>query len=51
MRNWRSGDFWEMLTPSQFAQWTGAMENFAEELGVPGAKKPGGAIRWSCCWN
>ncbi len=34
-----SGDFWEMLTPSQFAQWTGAMETFAAELGVPGAQE------------
>src|SRR5450631_3015085 len=27
-----SGDFWEMLTPSQFAQWTDLMETFAAEL-------------------
>jgi transglutaminase-like putative cysteine protease len=30
-----SGDFWEMLTPSQFAQWTDLMQKFAVELGVP----------------
>jgi transglutaminase-like putative cysteine protease len=29
------GDFWEMLTASQFAHWTEAMETFAAELGVP----------------
>src|ERR1700683_4432890 len=32
-----SGDFWEMLTPSQFAQWTKSMEPSAAELGVPAA--------------
>jgi transglutaminase-like putative cysteine protease len=32
-----SGDFWEMLTPSQFAQWTESMETFAAGLGVPDA--------------
>src|SRR5580704_9890846 len=32
-----SGDFWEMLTPSQFAQWTESMEPFAVELGAPDA--------------
>src|ERR1700683_4855425 len=32
------GDFWEMLTPSQFAEWTEAMEIFAAELGVPDAQ-------------
>jgi len=32
------GDFWEMLTPSQFAEWTEAMELFAAELGVPDAQ-------------
>jgi transglutaminase-like putative cysteine protease len=30
-----SGDFWEMLTPSQFSQWTESMEIFAKELSVP----------------
>jgi transglutaminase-like putative cysteine protease len=34
-----SGDFWEMLTPSQFAQWTDLMETFAAELGVPAASE------------
>jgi transglutaminase-like putative cysteine protease len=29
------GDFWEMLTPSHFALWTGAIEAFAQELQVP----------------
>jgi len=29
------GDFWEMLTPSQFAQWTDLIEAFANEQGVP----------------
>jgi transglutaminase-like putative cysteine protease len=28
-------DFWEMLTPSQFAQWTDAMAAFAAELKLP----------------
>ncbi len=28
-------DFWEMLAPSQFAQWTGLIEEFAVELGLP----------------
>jgi transglutaminase-like putative cysteine protease len=28
-------DFWEMLAPSQFAQWTDAIENFARELDLP----------------
>ena len=28
-------DFWEMLAPSQFAQWTGAIEEFARELNLP----------------
>lgn len=32
-----SGDFWEMLTPSQFAHWSEAMEGFAAELNLPGA--------------
>ena len=30
-----SRDFWEMLAPSQFAQWTGAIEDFAAELKLP----------------
>jgi len=33
-----SGDFWEMLTASQFAQWTELMERFAEELALPSAE-------------
>lgn len=32
-----SGDFWEMLTPSQFAHWSESMTGFAEELGLPAA--------------
>jgi transglutaminase-like putative cysteine protease len=32
-----SGDFWEMLTPSQFAQWNESMDGFADELGLPAA--------------
>ena len=28
-------DFWETLAPSQFAQWTEAIEAFAGELGLP----------------
>jgi transglutaminase-like putative cysteine protease len=28
-------DFWEMLAPSQFAQWTDAIESFARELHLP----------------
>jgi transglutaminase-like putative cysteine protease len=32
-----TGDFWEMLTPSQFAHWTESMETFAAELGVQDA--------------
>lgn len=28
-------DFWEMLAPSQFAQWTSAIEEFAAELKLP----------------
>jgi transglutaminase-like putative cysteine protease len=32
-----SGDFWEMLTTSQFAQWTESMETFAAGMGVPDA--------------
>ena len=28
-------DFWEMLAPSQFAQWTSAIEGFAAELKLP----------------
>ena len=28
-------DFWEMLAPSKFAQWTGAIEEFAAELKLP----------------
>jgi len=28
-------DFWEMLTPSQFAQWSNAMARFAAELRLP----------------
>ena len=31
------GDFWEMLTPSQFSQWTDAMDMFATELSLPAA--------------
>ena len=34
-----SGDFWEMLTSSQFAQWTDLMETFAAELGIPAANQ------------
>ena len=30
-----AGDFWEMLAPSQFAQWTDMIEAFADELDVP----------------
>ena len=33
------GDFWEMVTPSQFAHWTGSMETFAAELSVPAAEE------------
>jgi transglutaminase-like putative cysteine protease len=29
-----SGDFWELLTASRFAQWTGLMEDFAKEIGA-----------------
>jgi transglutaminase-like putative cysteine protease len=29
------GDFWEMLTPSHFAPWTGLIEAFAQELQAP----------------
>jgi transglutaminase-like putative cysteine protease len=29
------GDFWEMLTPSHFAVWTGLIEAFAQELQAP----------------
>jgi transglutaminase-like putative cysteine protease len=32
-----TGDFWEMLTPSQFSQWTESMEMFARELSLPAA--------------
>ncbi|HUA61615.1 MAG TPA: transglutaminase family protein [Verrucomicrobiae bacterium] len=28
-------DFWEMLTPSQFTQWTPAIDEFARELKLP----------------
>ncbi|MGD0301328.1 MAG: transglutaminase family protein [Bryobacteraceae bacterium] len=34
-----SGDFWEMLTPSQFAHWTESMESFAAELSAPDARQ------------
>lgn len=30
-----SGDFWEMLGPSQFAHWTDLTEDFARQLGIP----------------
>jgi len=30
-----SGDFWEMLAPSQFAHWTDLTEQFARQLGIP----------------
>ena len=30
-----SGDFWEMLMPSQFAQWTDRIEDFAQEIDAP----------------
>jgi len=30
-----AGDFWEMLAPSQFAQWTPMIEAFAQELDLP----------------
>jgi len=30
-----AGDFWEMLAPSRFAQWTPAIEEFARELDIP----------------
>src|SRR5579872_6039395 len=30
-----NGDFWEMLAPSYFAQWTSLIEEFAGELGAP----------------
>jgi transglutaminase-like putative cysteine protease len=29
------GDYWEMLTPSPFTEWTASMEAFAAELDVP----------------
>jgi len=29
------GDFWEMVTPSQFAQWTDLIEDFAQEIDAP----------------
>ena len=32
-----AGDFWEMLAPSHFAHCTALMEEFADELKVPGA--------------
>ena len=41
--NLASGDFWEMLTPSHFAQWTELMEQFAAELGVPAAERSAAA--------
>jgi transglutaminase-like putative cysteine protease len=28
-------DFWEMLAPSQFSQWTAGIEDFARELSLP----------------
>ena len=31
------GDFWEMLAPSQFAQWNGHIDEFAGELHLPSA--------------
>jgi transglutaminase-like putative cysteine protease len=34
-----NGDFWEMLAPSQFAQWTALIEEFAQELHVPTADR------------
>jgi transglutaminase-like putative cysteine protease len=37
-----SGDFWEMLSPSHFAQWTELMELFAEKLGVPSPEEARG---------
>jgi len=30
-----AGDFWEMLAPSHFAEWTPAIEEFADELRLP----------------
>src|SRR5450432_1480473 len=33
------GDFWEMVTPSQFAHWTELMGDFAAELSVPAAEE------------
>jgi len=30
-----AGDFWEMLAPSRFAQWTQRIEQFAQEMGAP----------------
>ena len=34
-----AGDFWEMLTPSQFAQWSTLIEELANELDVPDRDK------------
>jgi transglutaminase-like putative cysteine protease len=34
-----NGDFWEMLAPSQFAQWTALIEEFALELRLPEAER------------
>lgn len=34
-----TGDFWEMLSHSQFVQWTEAMEGFAADLRVPSAEE------------
>jgi len=32
-------DFWEMLAPSQFSQWTGGLEDFARELALPAGRQ------------
>ena len=34
-----SGDFWEVLAPSHFAQWTDLIEDFAQELRVATANE------------
>jgi transglutaminase-like putative cysteine protease len=32
-----AGDFWEDLAPSQFARWSGAIDEFGRELDLPPA--------------
>src|SRR5262249_55396235 len=34
-----NGDYWEMLMPSRFAQWTGSIDAFAKELQLPDADR------------